>query len=93
MTKTSGIAIDQTKHDGMKPRYEVQTEMLSGWENCWTMDAGEHNPNGTPVTYATREEAQQAIDEHVAECIEAVETGDMSDCPDATNFRVVEVKP
>lgn len=74
-------------------RYEVQIEMPSGYENGWTMDAGEHNPTGTPATYATREEAQQAIDDHMAECIEAVEAGDMSDCPDASNFRIAEVKP
>ena len=72
-------------------RYEVQTEMLSGWENCWTTDAGEHNPNGTPVTYATREEAEQAIKDHIADCIDAVERGDMMDSPDPTSLRVVEV--
>lgn len=95
MTKTTNIAIDQptAEHDGRKPRYEVQTEMLSGWENCWTTDAGEHNPNGTPVTYATREEAQQAIADHIADCINAVEAGDMIDSPDPTSLRVVEVMP
>ena len=75
----------------IKPRYEVQTEMLSGWENCWTTDAGEHNANGTPVTYATREEAEQAIQDYIADCIDAVESGDMMDSPDPTSLRVVEV--
>jgi hypothetical protein len=74
-------------------RYEVQTEMLSGWENCWSIDAGEHNPDGIPVTYASREEAQQAIDDHIADCINAVEGGDMADSPDPTSLRIVEVKP
>ena len=72
-------------------RYEVQTEMLSGWENCWTTDAGERNPNGTPVTYATREDAEQAIKDYIADCIDAVESGDMMDSPDPTSLRVVEV--
>ena len=66
-------------------RYEVQTEMLSGWENCWTTGAGEHNPNGTPVTYATRAEAEQAIQDHIADCVDAVESGDMMDSPDPTS--------
>jgi hypothetical protein len=75
----------------LKPRYEVQTEMLSGWENCWTTDAGEQNPNGTPVTYGTREEAEQAIRDHITDCINAVEGGDMMDSPDPISLRVVEV--
>ena len=79
--------------DQTATRYEVQTEMLSGWENCWTTDAGEHNSNGTPVTYATREEAEQAIQDHIADCIDAVESGDMMDSPDPTSLRVVEVAP
>ena len=70
----------------MKPRYEVQTEMLSGWENCWT------DGDGTKVTFATREEAETAIKDHLSDCISAVEGGDMIDSPDPTSLRVVEVK-
>jgi hypothetical protein len=44
-----------------------------------------------PVTYATREEAEQAIQDHIADCINAVEGGDMMDSPDPTSLRVVEV--
>ena len=68
-------------------RYEVQTEILSGWENCWTDDGGK------PVTFASREEAEQAIQDHIADCINAVEGGDMQDSPDPTSLRVVEMKP
>ena len=70
-------------------RYEVQTEMLGTWENCWT-DAGN---NDCPLTFTTRDEAQEAIDDHIIDCINAVESGDMYDSPDHTDFRVVEVKP
>ena len=79
------IAIYQ---DDTKPtRYEVQTEMLSGWENCWT------DGDCQPVTYATREEAEDAIKDHITDCINAVEGGDMLDSPDPISLRVVEVLP
>ena len=68
--------------------YEVQTEMLGGWENCWT-DGGNHDK---PLRFATREEAEDAIKDHIADCINAVEGGDMLDSPDPSNLRVVEVK-
>lgn len=80
------------RSDPLTARYEVQTETLSGWENCWVTDAGESNPNGTPVTYATREEAEQAIQDHIADCINAVEGGDLMDSPDPTSLRVVKVE-
>ena len=74
--------------DGTKPtRYEVQTEMLSGWENCWT------DGDCQPVTYVTREEAEDAIKDHITDCINAVEGGDMLDSPDPISLRVVEVLP
>jgi hypothetical protein len=65
--------------------YEVQTEMLGGWENCWT-------ENDKPATFASREEAEAAIEEHIADCINAVQSGDMHDSPDPSSMRVVEVK-
>ena len=58
------------------PRYEVQTGIFGTWENCWT------DGDGQPVTYANREEAEDAIRGHVIDCINAVEGGDMLDSPD-----------
>ncbi len=65
-------------------RYGVETEMLSGWENCWTDD------NGERVTFATREEAERAMKDHIIDCINAVEAGDMMDSPDPSSLRIVE---
>ena len=45
-------------------RYEVQTfTMIDGWVNCWTEDE-------QPLTFATEQEAQQAIEDHIADCEE-----------------------
>ena len=67
-------------------RYEVQSEMLGGWENCWTDD------DGQPITFATREEADATIRDHMTDRIHAVENGDMVDSPDPASLRVVKVK-
>jgi len=67
--------------------YEVQTEMLSGWENCWT------DENGERITFASRNEAEQAMKDHIIDCVNAVEAGDMVDSPDPASLRVVEVQP
>lgn len=66
------------------PRYEVQTAMLSGWENCWTDD------DGNPVTFDTRDDAAAAIADHINDCLEAVHNGDLIDAPELDSFRIVE---
>ena len=65
-------------------RYTVETEMLVGWENCWT------DSNEKLMTYATLDAAADDIRDHVIDCINAVEGGDMIDSPEASNFRIVE---
>ncbi|MBY0504431.1 MAG: hypothetical protein K2X03_11000 [Bryobacteraceae bacterium] len=79
------VAVYQS--DQTATRYEVQTEMFSGWENCWT------DGDGKPVTYTTRAEAIEAIADHIIECVDAVESGDMIDAPEPSEFRIVEVTP
>ena len=66
-------------------RYEVQTLFMDTWENCWT------DGDGNPVTYATREEAEQAIAEHLGEVNELVACGDMVGGYEADEFRVVGI--
>jgi hypothetical protein len=66
------------------PRYEVQTAMLSAWENCWTDD------DGNPVTFDTRDDAAAAIADHINDCLEAVRNGDLIDAPELDSFRIVE---
>jgi hypothetical protein len=71
-------------------RFEVQTNSLcGGWENCWTtIDA---NNNETPTTFATSEEAETAITDHLAEVKAAVEAGDMAEEDSRDDYRVVEI--
>ncbi len=66
-------------------RYEVQTEMLSGWDNCWTDD------DGKPITFGSYDDASAAIAEHIQDCLEAVRNGDMIDAPDRTSLRIKAV--
>jgi len=41
-------------------RYAVLTDtFVTGWVNCWTDD------DGYPLTFATLQEAEQALDEHL----------------------------
>lgn len=73
--------------------YEVQQEISLGvWENTWRENACEENPEGTPTTFETRYEAEDAIREHITDCINAVEGGHMDDSPDPSEFRIRRVK-
>lgn len=76
--------------DEQQSRLEVQMEIGNDWENVWRIDAGENSPDGTPQTFATLDEAIQAIKEHITDCINAVEGGDMQDSPDPAEFRIVD---
>lgn len=69
--------------------YIVEQEIGDGWENTWREDAGEHNPDGTPQTFSTLDEAVDAIKNHITDSINAVEAGDMQDSPDPSEFRIV----
>jgi hypothetical protein len=66
-------------------KYAVEALFINTWENCWKDDAGK------PELFDTREHAQEAIKDHITDCINAVEDGDMEDSPDPIEFRVVPV--
>ena len=79
----------------MTKRYEVQTSTLcQGWINCWTVaEAG--SSAFTPETFPTREAAQTALDEYLAEIQSEITAGERG--PDegysAEEFRIMEVAP
>lgn len=53
----------------MTTRYEVQIfTVCDGWVNTWTVDE-------VPETFATRAEAQAALDEFLAEIQDEIEAG------------------
>jgi hypothetical protein len=65
--------------------YEVQTHtVIDGWVNCWATGTGRK------ISYKTRELAEAAILEHLAEVKDAVKDGDMLEEYDPADFRVVE---
>ena len=45
------------------------------------------------MTFATIEEAEKEIVEHIAEYMEGVREGRFEDAPTLEDFRIVEVKP
>lgn len=64
--------------------WTVETEFYGDtWENVWTQDEA-------PMTFETLELAVDEIRDHVTDCINAVEGGEMDDSPDPSAFRVIE---
>jgi hypothetical protein len=75
-----------TKSSDESPRYEVQTEMLGTWENCWT------NDDGLPITFASKEAAEEAMRDHIIDCEDAFEGGYCLDAIDPSSLPVVPVR-
>jgi hypothetical protein len=69
---------------GNRMKYAVETLFINTWQNCW------NDGSGKPVLFDTRDEAEEAIKDHIIDCINAVEGGDMEDSPDPSELRVVE---
>ena len=67
-------------------KYAVETLFINRWENCWKDDAG------NPELFETRDDAEQAIKDHITDCVNAVEGGEMEDSPDPSEFRIVPVE-
>lgn len=67
-------------------RFEVQHLIGHDWENISHEDAGIDNPEGTPITFATKDEAEADLAEHFEDCVEAGMEYDRRD------WRVREVK-
>lgn len=74
-----------------KGHWEVQTYTLcDGWVNCWTVSEGDAEPQAE--TFTTRDEATKALRDYIADCILAVQDGDMSDAPTFEDHRIVFVE-
>ena len=81
----------------MKTRYEVQTWTLcDGWINTWSINeqVGDNTYTDTPETFATREEAQQALDEFISDIQAEIDAGQRSadEAYDAEDYRIEEVQ-
>ena len=73
----------------MTTRYEVQIfTVCDGWVNTWTVDE-------VLETFATRAEAQAALDEFLAEIQEEIEAGQRApeEGYDPEEFRIAAVVP
>jgi hypothetical protein len=82
----------------MEKRYEILTWTLcDGWINTWsvTEEIGDTIVTEVPETFATREQAQQALDEFLFDIQSEIDAGQRSadEGYDADDFRVAEVQP
>ena len=67
-------------------KFEVQTyAVCDGWVNCWT------DGEGVRQTYATKEEAENQIDEFIVDQNIAVFNGHITDAASPDEYRVREV--
>ena len=65
--------------------YQVESfTLFDGWVNCWTDDAE------NPITFDSREKAQQELDLFLKEQAGAVLCGDMVEAYDINDFRIVQ---
>ncbi len=72
--------------------WEVLTRTIcDGFVNTWTVS--EHGQEPRPEIFATREDAEQALAEFIAESMAAAEAGDLEDAPDPADYKVVKVFP
>lgn len=68
--------------------FEVQTRMVSGWENCWTVY---DKDVAHPWTFESREEAEAELNDYLQDIKEAVKAGYMQAEYPREDFRIVEV--
>lgn len=72
------------------PRWEVLTFTLAdGWVNTWTVT--EPGKPECPETFATREEAEQALAAYLEEGRFAAEAGDLAEAPDTGEYLVSRI--
>ena len=81
----------------MEKRYEVQTWTLcDGWINTWSIneEAADNRFTDRPETFATRQEAQEALDEFLADIQSEIHAGqrDADDGYDPEGFRIEQVQ-
>jgi hypothetical protein len=63
------------------PSWEVLTRIGHRWENVWSLDE-------EPETFASYEEADAALAEHLRDCRYAVDAGHLEDVPPRSDFLI-----
>jgi len=65
--------------------YEIQTQFIYGWENCWEHD-------GKPEYFSSVKEAQSALDDFFEEMDSAYFNGEIEDRYDRSDYRIVKLE-
>ena len=81
----------------MNKRYEVQTWTLcDGWINTWSIseEVGVNIFTDVPETFATKEDAQQALDEFLSDIQSEIDAGQRAadEGYQVEDFRIEEVQ-
>jgi hypothetical protein len=72
--------------------YEIQEyTFCEGWVNTWSTWEKPDGSDEHPETFTTEKEAQEALDDFLAEVNESVENGEMEFGYDPEDFRIEEV--
>ena len=71
----------------MQTKYKLEHNFSYGWDDSAWLDDGE-----TPLLYDTKEEALEAIREHIAHSVEAAQKGDLPEPYNSEDYRVVPVQ-
>ena len=58
--------------------------VLTDWQDCWTVD-------GKPMRFATEQEAEAELTQHLDDCYKAYKKGYMSNDGSDCDYRIVEV--
>jgi len=66
-------------------KYEIQTQFIYGWENCWEHD-------GKPEYFNSVKEAQSALDDFFEEMDSAYFNGEIEDRYDRSDYRIVKLE-
>ena len=66
-------------------KYEIQTQFIYGWENCWECD-------GQLEYFDSFENALLALDDFLDEMAQANFNGDIEDLYDRNDYRIVKLE-
>lgn len=65
--------------------YEIQTQFIYGWENCWECD-------GKLEYFSTLEDAKAALDDFFDEMDQSYFNGEIEDQYDRNDYRIVKLE-
>jgi len=69
-------------------KFKIEREFVYGWDDAGWVD--EIDGVQTPTRFNTYREAEEALCEHIDMVSEAVDSGDMAEYDDISEYRIIE---